>query len=112
MAKKNLASLMSGLMGDQTSDTNGQVSELDQTSEQALSTSKPKRGRPRKSETNTSGSNEIRATFIVDSELVRKMKYISLAEDRMLKDVMSDALTSYVGWWESKNGEINLPKVD
>lgn len=112
MAKKNLASLMSGLMGDQNEDTSTQAAELNQTSEQAQAQAKPKRGRPRKTETDTCGSKEIRATFIVDSEMVRKIKYISLAENRMLKDVMSDALASYIESWESRNGEINLPKAD
>lgn len=66
-------------------------------------------GRPRKGETG-SKSEEVRATFIVDPEVVRKLKYISLVESNLLKDVISEALTSYIESWESENGRIRLPK--
>nr|CDL65541.1 unnamed protein product [uncultured bacterium] len=54
--------------------------------------------------------NETRATFIVNPEQVRKIKYISLAEGRLHKDVIGDALARYIEEWESRNGIINLPK--
>ena len=51
-------------------------------------------GRPKKGETAKSAKKpqEIRATFIVDPDLVRKVKYISLVEGILLKDVISEAL--------------------
>ena len=66
-------------------------------------------GRPRK---DASGykAEETRATFIVDPELIRKVKFISLVESTLLKDVISDALTTYIEAWESENGKICLPK--
>ena len=65
-------------------------------------------GRPKK-ETSAKQSNETRATFIVDADIVRKLKYISLAEGRLLKEVVNTALTGYIAQWESENGQIRLP---
>ena len=53
---------------------------------------------------------DARTTFIVDPELIRKVKYISLVESSLLKDVISEALTSYIEAWESENGKIRLHK--
>ena len=70
-------------------------------------------GRPKKGETAKSAKKpqEIRATFIVDPDLVRKVKYISLVEGILLKDVISEALNNYVDIWEEKNKKIRLPKA-
>lgn len=69
-------------------------------------------GRPKKGEAAKSAKKpqEIRATFIVDPDLVRKVKYISLVEGILLKDVISEALNNYVDAWEEKNKKIRLPK--
>ncbi len=67
-------------------------------------------GRPRKSESDQK-IEEIRATFIVDSSQVRKMKYISLVEGKLLKDVLAAALNDYIASWEEENGRIRLPKT-
>ena len=53
---------------------------------------------------------EIRATFIVNPEHVRKIKYISLVEGNMLKDVIEEALSSYIKSWEAENERIRLPR--
>ena len=70
-------------------------------------------GRPKKGEAAKSAKKpqEIRATFIVDPDLVRKVKYISLVEGILLKDVISEALNNYVDDWEEKNKKIRLPKA-
>ena len=70
-------------------------------------------GRPKKGETAKSvkKAQEIRATFIVDPDLLRKVKYISLVEGILLKDVISEALNNYVDAWEEKNKKIRLPKA-
>lgn len=70
-------------------------------------------GRPKKGEAAKSAKKpqEIRATFIVDPDLVRKVKYISLVEGILLKDVISQALNNYVDAWEEKNKKIRLPKA-
>lgn len=70
-------------------------------------------GRPKKGEIakSTKKPQEIRATFIVNPDLVRKVKYISLVEGILLKDVISEALNNYVDAWEEKNKKIRLPKA-
>ena len=70
-------------------------------------------GRPKKGEPAQSARKpqEIRATFIVDPDLLRKVKYISLVEGILLKDVISEALNDYVDAWEEKNKKIRLPKA-
>ena len=70
-------------------------------------------GRSKKGETAKSAKkpHEIRATFIVNPDLLRKVKYISLVEGILLKDVISEALNNYVDIWEEKNKKIRLPKA-
>lgn len=68
-----------------------------------------KRGRP-KGRGNGNAFRENRATFIVDKEVTRKLKYIALMETRTYKDIVGEALQEYIDRWEKKNGTINLPK--
>ena len=119
MAKKNLASLMDGIMGDPKPAITVEpavkpqeatsISELTEEMVESLE-SKRKRnvGRPRKGE-EVIKSNEIRATFIVDPELIRKMKYISLVNCELLKDVVDRAFKTYIEAWETTNSRIRLP---
>lgn len=119
MAKKNLASLMNGIMGDSrpaepenptSRNSDGTATEVTEEMRANLEATRRRNvGRPRKGESG-SKTNEVRATFIVDPELIRKVKYISLVESALLKDVISEALTSYIEAWESENGKIRLPK--
>lgn len=69
-------------------------------------------GRPKKGESAKSAKKpqEIRATFIVDPDLLQKVKYISLVEGILLKDVIFEALNNYVDKWETDNRKIRLPK--
>lgn len=123
MAKKNLASLMNGIMGEPkaqettagestviepaTDEISSEVTEEMKENLEAKRYSKV--GRPRKGSA-TAKKEETRATFIVDPELIRKLKYISLVESSLLKDIISEALTSYINEWEAENGKIRLPK--
>lgn len=75
------------------------------------SSSRRKVGRPKKGET-PEKSDEIRATFIVRPDSVRKLKYISLVEGNLLKDVIAAALDQFIVGWEADNGRIKLPKLD
>ena len=68
---------------------------------------RPKKGEPVKS---AKKPQEIRATFIVNPDLLRKVKYISLVEGILLKDVISEALNNYVDAWEENNRKIKLPR--
>lgn len=123
MSKKDLASLMSGIIGDKPAadETNNQPDQLSDKSDEATDITPEmehnlaeKRyqnvGRPRKG-VQANKVVETRATFIVNPELVRKLKYISLAEGRLLKDVVSMAMTEFIDQWEAENGRIKLPKT-
>ena len=69
-------------------------------------------GRPKKGEAakNAKKLQEVRATFLVDADLLRKVKYISLVEGLLLKDIIAEALNAYVDKWETDNRKIKLPK--
>ena len=68
-----------------------------------------KRGRP-KGRGNGHPNRENRATFIVDKDVTRKLKYIALMETQTYKTIVGEALQAYIDRWESENGTINLPK--
>lgn len=108
MAKKNLSALMSGIMGQPEPVTPAQEEHIPVNSNQDPKTVdvKPgerKRGRPRNE------NNVERATFIVDPEVMRQIKYICLVEGKMQKDLIDEALRRYIGYWEAQNGRIKLP---
>lgn len=123
MAKKNLASLMNGIMGDPKPQepTPNETQNIEpaaepntpEITEEMKDNLEAKRysnvGRPRKGTTGKK-KEETRATFIVDPELIRKLKYISLVESSLLKDVISEALINYINAWEAENSKIRLPK--
>ena len=67
-------------------------------------------GRPKGRKNGNPKPREERATFIVDKDLTRKLKYIALMETKLYKNVIAEALSSYIERWESENGVINLPK--
>lgn len=70
-------------------------------------------GRPKNGEiiNRSKKSKEIQSTFIVDSDLLRKVKYISLVDGALLKDVIAEALNAYVDKWKEENKKIRLPKA-
>lgn len=120
---KKIASLIQGIVGDSptpvpTSTETGEVSpelvealEITPEMEEALNAARKRKvGRPKKDAIRTEATNEGRATFIVDNNLIRKVKYISLADARLLKDVIGEALSAYVSKWEAQNETIRLPK--
>lgn len=115
MAKKNLASLMNGFMGspdnEEITDNIQAISDSDLEEMKSNQESRRKKnvGRPRKG-LDSQKSSEIRATFIVDPSFLQKIKYISLIDGCLLKDVVSEAFSSYITDWESENGVIRLPK--
>lgn len=67
-------------------------------------------GRPKGRKNGNPKPREERATFIVDKDLTRKLKYIALMETKLYKNVIAEALSSYIERWEGENGIINLPK--
>lgn len=118
MAKKtDMASLINGIVGDAPQTRHTDKSELDEATIDSLSISpelveklnavrRAKVGRPKGS--TTAKPREHRATFIIHEDIIYKLKYISLMDSRLLKDVVSEALLAAIENWESENGEITV----
>ena len=98
MSKKNFTGGLNSLLGDQPD--------------------KPKRGRPvtqtkevTKSSQEGTKENETRATFIVNEDLLDKLKAIAYWDRVLIKDVVNTALQETVAKYEKKNGDIKpIPK--
>jgi len=95
MSKKNFTGGLNSLLGDQPE--------------------KPKKGRPvtqtkeiTKSSQEGTKENETRATFIVNEELLEKLKAVAYWERRMIKEVIASALEETVDKYEEKNGPVKL----
>jgi hypothetical protein len=79
---------------------------------------KPKRGRPvtqtkeiTKSSQEGTKEKETRATFIVNEDLLEKLKAIAYWDRVLIKDVVNTALQEIVVKYEKKNGDIKpIPK--
>lgn len=98
MSNKNFTGGLNSLLGDQPE--------------------KPKRGRPvtqtkeiTKSSQEGTKENETRATFIINEELLDKLKAIAYWDRVLIKDVVNTALQETVAKYEKKNGDIKpIPK--
>ena len=98
MSKKNFSGGLNSLLGEQTE--------------------KPKRGRPvtqtkeiTKSSQEGTKVNETRATFIINEDLLEKLKAIAYWERSLIKDVVNTALQDVVNKYEKKSGAIKpIPK--
>lgn len=98
MSKKNFTGGLNSLLGDQPE--------------------KPKRGRPvtqtkeiTKSSQEGTKENETRATFIINEELLDKLKAIAYWDRVLIKDVVNTALQETVAKYEKKSGDIKpIPK--
>ena len=98
MSKKNFTGGLNSLLGDKLE--------------------KPKRGRPvtqtkeiTKSSQEGTKKNETRATFIINEELLDKIKAIAYWERILIKDVINSALQDAVDKYEKKSGAIKpIPK--
>lgn len=95
MAKKNLSSLVSGIIGNEnpTSENNLQNPKVN--------TTRPV-GRPKKEST----SELIRTTIVVEKQLIRKLKMIAASDDLNLQTAIGAALEMYIKQWESENGKL------
>ena len=97
MSKKNFTGGLNSLLGDND---------------------KPKRGRPKtstreitKSSQEGTKENETRATFIINEELLEKLKAIAYWDRVLIKDVINTALQDVVAKYEKKSGAIKpIPK--
>ncbi len=52
---------------------------------------------------------EIRKTYVISTELVNKIDAISFWDRKSLKEVIKDALSTYIASWEKKNGLVKMP---
>lgn len=117
MAKKNFTGGLNSLLGDTIEEpktetvaispkktTTKVVAEIDTHKE--IATKKIAKISVEKSK-----ENEVRATFIVDKDVLETFKAIAYWERVLIKDVISDALTDAIAKYTKKNGEIKpLPK--
>lgn len=121
MSKKDIQSLISGIAGKEpqinsllqatpTGELPKETAEAlgidEELQEKLNAVRRAKVGRPKRSVLPV--GREHRATFIVDKEIIRKVKYISLMQSRLLKDIIADALNTYIEGWEKENGKIDL----
>lgn len=98
MSKKNFTGGLNSLLGDQPET--------------------PKRGRPvtqtkeiTKSSQEGTKENETRATFIINEELLEKLKAMAYWDRLLIKDVVNTALQDAIVKYEKKSGVINpIPK--
>ena len=98
MSKKNFTGGLNSLLGDQPDS--------------------PKRGRPvtqtkeiTKSSQEGTKENETRATFIINEDLLEKLKAIAYWDRVLIKEVVHTALQDAVEKHEKKNGAIKpIPK--
>ena len=98
MSKKNFTGGLNSLLGDQPE--------------------KPKKGRPQtvfkeitKSSQEGTKENETRATFIVNEDLLEKLKAIAYWDRVLIKEVINTALEEAISKHEKKHGSIKpIPK--
>lgn len=98
MSKKDFTGGLNSLLGDQPE--------------------KPKRGRPvtqtkeiTKSSQEGTKEKETRATFIVNEDLLEKLKAIAYWDRILIKDVVNNLLQDLIDKYEKENGNIKpIPK--
>ncbi|MCD8406246.1 hypothetical protein [Tenacibaculum finnmarkense] len=94
MSKKNFTGGLNSLLGD---------------------SEKRKVGRPKtstkeitKSSQKGTKEKETRATFIVNEDLLEKLKAIAYWDRKLIKDIVNNALKETIDKYEKKNGNIEL----
>jgi len=101
MAKKSFSGGLNSLLGE--------TNPAEQTAEQ----SEPKAAKKEITKTSQIGTKEkeTRATFIVNEDLLEKMKALAYWERVLIKDIINQAFEELIGRYEKKNGEIKeIPK--
>ena len=105
MSKKNFKGGLSSLLGETTTKSK-------------VKPTANKIGRPQtqfkeitKSSQEGTKENETRATFIINEELLEKLKAIAYWERILIKDVINTALQETIAKYEKKSGAIKpIPK--
>lgn len=117
MAKKDLQALMSGIMG--TSSTDSSLSQSTAKTETAPDSSiqeqkSPSSDNPQPGEKNhneSTGDVLTRTSFQLPSEMLKKLKYISMMEECSQREIVMKALWAYIDRWEATNGKIKFRKT-
>jgi hypothetical protein len=98
MAKKSFTGGLNSLLGES------------QTTEAVPAAAEPKAKAPKKEITKSSQigtkEKETRATFIVNEDLLEKMKALAYWDRVLIKDIVNQALEEHITRHEKKNGEI------
>lgn len=100
MAKKSFTGGLNSLLGE--------TKQPEQATEQAEP--KAKKEITKTSQIGTK-EKETRATFIVNEDLLEKLKSVAYWDRALIKDVVNNAFEDYISRYEKKNGEIKeVPK--
>ena len=99
MAKKSFSGGLSSLLGE------GNQPEA---AAEPKETKKPKAAKKEITKTSQKGTkeNETRATFIVNEDLLEKMKALAYWDRVLIKDIVNQALEDHINRYEKKHGEI------
>jgi len=101
MAKKSFSGGLNSLLGQPSQ------------AEQASEVKEPKAAKKEITKTSQRGTKEkeTRATFIVNEDLLEKMKALAYWDRVLIKDIINQALGEHIMRHEKKNGEIKaMPK--
>lgn len=101
MSKKNFTGGLSSLLGENTKE------------DKAIKVGRPKTQFKEITKSSQEGTkeNETRATFIVNEELLDKLKAIAYWDRVLIKDVINTALLDAIAKHEKKSGDIKpIPK--
>lgn len=101
MSKKNFTGGLSSLLGESNQE------------DKTTNVGRPKTQFKEITKSSQEGTkeNETRATFIINEELLEKLKAIAYWDRILIKDVVNTALQDIVNKYEKKNGDIKpIPK--
>ena len=96
MAKKSFSGGLNSLLGDS------------KPTEAAAEPKEPKADKKEITKTSQIGTKvkETRATFIVNEDLLEKLKSLAYWERVLIKDIVNEAFENHIARYEKKNGEI------
>jgi hypothetical protein len=101
MAKKSFSGGLNSLLGET------------KPAEQAAEQAEPKAAKKEITKTSQLGTKEkeTRATFIVNEDLLEKMKSLAYWDRVLIKDIVNSAFEEHIARYEKKNGEIKLMPI-
>lgn len=111
MAKKNFKGGFDSLLGNNKQENKIKTNTRSTPVKHPLndpSTIKIRQDKEKIIEDNIKREEEVRATFIIDKNLLNNLKSIAYWDRLLIKDVLNQALNDYIDKYEIKNGEIKL----